>query len=57
MRPDSCIRLEACGVGDNRNVALLADAFQRRVWANPGEVGDWGSAQMAWIYRDPVKRK
>ncbi len=50
------VEFHSCDIGDERNVAYLAAAFQRRTWANPGWVRGWGEGQYPWFYRDPPKR-
>lgn len=51
------VEFHVCIVGQERNLLNFAEAFQRRCWANPGDIGEWGVAQYPWYYKDPPKRK
>jgi hypothetical protein len=51
------VEFHVCIVGQERNLLNFAEAFQRRCWANPGDVGDWGDGQYPWFCKDPPKRK
>lgn len=51
------VEFHVCVVGQERNLLNFAEAFERRCWANPGDVGEWGVGQYPWFFRDPAKLK
>jgi hypothetical protein len=57
LAKDAHVEFHVCIVGQERNLLNFAEAFQRRCWANPGDVGEWGVGQYPWFYKDPPKRK
>src|SRR5258708_23009491 len=46
------VQFHVCVTGQERNLLNFAEAFQRRCWANPGDVGDWGVGQYPWFFKD-----
>lgn len=51
------IEFHVCVVGQERNLLNFAEAFERRCWANPSDVGEWGVGQYPWFFKDPPRRK